>query len=266
MRPCFHKTIRLLILSSLFLCFACNNNRPVHIFLAGDSTMADKDIYRSIYDSIAGDSIRDVWPERGWGMLLPEFFNDQIIIENHAKNGRSTRSFRYEGRWDSLMHKVQKGDYVVIQFGHNDGSEAKVERYATPIEYQWNLDVFIREVKEKGGIPILCTPVVRRKFDEKSNFVDTHGIYPDIVRETAQKHQIVLIDMYEKSKELLIQTGEEASKELFMHIPPGYTNILPNGLEDNTHYQEKGARLTASLFIEGLTENNITDITRYLKE
>ena len=270
MISCFHRKTRLLlILSSMLLVLACNennNNRPVHIFLAGDSTMANKDLYKTVYDSIAGDSVRDVWPERGWGMLLPEFFDENIVVKNHAMNGRSTRSFRYEGRWDSLLNNVQKGDYVVIQFGHNDGSENKVERYATPKEYKWNLNEYICDVKAKGGIPILCTPVVRRKFDEASNFVDTHGEYPDIVRETALANQVVLIDMYEKSKDLLIQTGEEESKKLFMHVPPGFTKILPDGLEDNTHYREDGARLAASLFIEDLKENNVTDITCHLKE
>lgn len=254
-----------LLLCLLVISLACNDHRPVHLLMAGDSTMADKDLYKTVYDSIAGDSVRDVWPERGWGMLLPEYLDEGIVIDNHAMNGRSTRSFIYEGRWNRLLEKVQRGDFVVIQFGHNDGSIEKTERYATPDEYRWNLQRFVDEVKEKEATPILCTPVVRRKFDEMANFVDTHGVYPGIVREIAQENQVILIDLYEKSKELLIREGVEGSKALFMHLPPGETQVRPDGMEDNTHYREKGARLTAQLFIEGLKENNVTIITHHLK-
>lgn len=239
-----------LFIFSFVLMAMTSANRPVHIFMAGDSTMADKDLYRSVTDSITGDTIYDIWPERGWGMLLPEFFNENVKIDNRAKNGRSTRTFIEEGLWDSLIKDVKPGDYVVIQFGHNDESLNKPDRYTPPADYQRNLQRFIDEVREKGATPILCTPVVRRKFDEQGNLVDTHGEYPDLVREVAKKNNVILIDMYNKTYDLLTEAGEEKSKELFMHIPKGYTKVLPDGLVDNTHYVEKGARIVAGLFVD----------------
>lgn len=97
-------------------------NRPVHIFMAGDSTMADKPFYKNVTDSFTGEITQEVFLERGWGMMLPEFFTDNVIVKNFAKNGRSSSTFISEGLWSQLIQEVQKGDYVVIQFGHNDAA------------------------------------------------------------------------------------------------------------------------------------------------
>lgn len=217
------------------------STKPV-LYLVGDSTMANK--------------VLDDNPERGWGQLLPEFFNNEITIENHAMNGRSTRSFIYEGRWDSVMNKLRKGDYVVIQFGHNDESIQKTERYCTPKEYQYNLTRFIKDVRSKGAHPILCTSIQRRKFDENGKFQDTHGDYPGYVRELALKFNVPLIDMQKKSEKVILEHGEEGSKKIFLHINPGEYKSLPDGKVDNTHFSEYGARLMAGLFCEGLKEMN----------
>jgi len=218
--------------------------------MVGDSTMANKPLQDN--------------PERGWGMLLPEFFTDQVIIENHAMNGRSTRSFIYEGRWDSVMTKLKKGDFVVIQFGHNDESPQKTERYCTPAEYRYNLTKFVNDVRSKGGKPILCTSVQRRKFDENGVFQDTHGDYPGYVRELASKMNFSLIDMQKKSEKVIVEAGVEGSKVIFLFIKPGEYASLPNGREDNTHFSEYGARLMAQLFCEGLVEGN-NELVKYLK-
>jgi DNA sulfur modification protein DndE len=229
--------------------FCWGSHKPV-IYMAGDSTMANKPLPDN--------------PERGWGQLLPEFFTDRIVIENHAMNGRSTRSFIYEGRWDSLMTKLRKGDYVVIQFGHNDEVPTKTERYCTPVEYKYNLTRFVKDVRSKGANPILCTAVQRRKFDENGVFQDTHGDYPGYVRDLAVRLNVPLIDMQKKSEKVIVEKGVEGSKEIFLFIKPGEYKSLPDGREDNTHFSEYGARIMAGLFCEGLVEIN-HDLVKYLK-
>ena len=231
----------------LMTAFSWLSTKPV-LYMVGDSTMANK---------VLEDN-----PERGWGQLLPEFFNDDIVIENHAMNGRSSRSFIYEGRWDSVMNKLKKGDFVAIQFGHNDESIQKLERYCTPTEYRYNLTRFIRDLRNKGGNPILCTSVQRRKFDENGVFQDTHGDYPKYVRELASQLNVPLVDMQKKSEKVILEHGEEGSKKIFLHIGPGVYKSLPDGKVDNTHFSPYGARLMASLFCEGLKEIN-NDLVNY---
>src|ERR1700741_2074049 len=127
-------------------------DRRVTIFMIGDSTMADKPLADN--------------PERGWGQLFPRFFTNEVVIKNHAVNGRSTKSFIKEGRWDSVMKYLQKDDYVFIQFGHNNEKIEDSGRYASPNGlYRENLTRFIKDARSKGANPILVTPVMRRKFD-----------------------------------------------------------------------------------------------------
>lgn len=232
----------------LFLLISCNST-PI-IFLIGDSTMSDKP--------------EKYMPEKGWGQLLPEFFNEEIVIKNCAKNGRSSRSFIYEGRWDSVFADLKKGDFVVIQFGHNDDVETKIGRHTTLEEYRYNLSKYVRESREKGAKPILCTSVQRRHFDSTGALMDTHGKYPEIVREVAREMNVVLIDMQMKSDSVIRKLGEEESKKLFMHVEPGIYPKYPIGKIDNTHFVERGAKTMAELFIEGLNENN-HELCSYLK-
>lgn len=238
----------LLLLSISLLVFSCTNT-PV-IYLVGDSTMSQKTNPES--------------PERGWGMLLPDHFNESVKIENHAMNGRSSRSFTYEGRWDSVMGLVKKDDYVVIQFGHNDDVITKTGRYSTPEEYSYNMTRFILDTKAKSANPILCTPIQRRKLDTVGQLIDTHGVYPEIVRELGEEFDIPVIDMQRMSEELIEDYGIEKSKLIFLHFAPGEINFFPKGKEDNTHFSELGGELMAGLFVRGLKKINHPLVT-YLK-
>lgn len=231
--------------------FMAMKHKPVKIFLAGDSTMADKDKKSS--------------PETGWGMVLPSYFNDDVLIENHARNGRSTRTFISEGRWDFLINRVSKGDFVVIQFGHNDQSKQKTDRYTPPADYKANLARFVKDVRAKGATPILCTPIERRKFDKDSNFVDQHGIYPNLVRQVAKEMNVYLVDMHHSSFDFLVDQGVEGSKQFFMHVKPGECEKYPEGKEDNTHFKPDGAMAMARLFVEGICQLNIKPLTKHLK-
>src|SRR5690348_5898640 len=144
----------------------------ITIHLAGDSTMAPK--------------LDEKRPETGWGEMLPEFFDSTLVrIVNHARNGRSTRTFISEGRWKEITDSLQSGDYVFIQFGHNDESKEKTDRYTPPADYRANLVRFVNETRAKGANPVLMTPVMRRRYDSKGNVRDTHGEYPDLVRGVA---------------------------------------------------------------------------------
>src|SRR6476620_6233069 len=157
------------------------NAGPITVFLAGDSTMAEK--------------LPTKRPETGWGERLQRSFDStQVRIENHAKNGRSTRTFISEGLWQEIVDRIKPGDYVFIQFGHNDESKEKVDRYTPPDDYRSNLARMVSDVRAKHGIPVLLTPVRRRKFDATGQLVDTHGEYPDLTRSVATALHVPLID------------------------------------------------------------------------
>ncbi|MBU2494212.1 MAG: rhamnogalacturonan acetylesterase [Bacteroidetes bacterium] len=221
------------------------------IYLTGDSTIAEK--------------LTEKKPETGWGEKLDLFLNGNIKIDNRARNGRSTRTFINEGRWQDIINNLNQGDYVLIQFGHNDQSKQKLDRYTPPDDFNNNLKKFVTETRSRNALPVLITPVVRRRFNDKGVFYDVHGEYPDLVRNVAEEFNVPLIDLHKKSKELLINLGEEKSKELFLILEPGKYVNYPSGLDDNTHFSEYGAEIVAGLIAQGINELNI-DLKKYLKE
>src|SRR5665647_1528489 len=158
------------------------SQKKITIFTIGDSTMANKDTTRNN-------------PERGWCQVLPVFFDEnQLVIDNRAKNGRSSKSFRDEGLWQGVLDVVQKGDYIFIQFGHND-SKPDVARKTDPhTTYRENLVRYIRESREKGAIPILFTSIVRRSFGADGKVTNTLGEYPAVTREVGKELEVPVID------------------------------------------------------------------------
>lgn len=240
------------IVSILFLSVAGFAKNPITIYLAGDSTCANK--------------LAEKRPETGWGEMFSQFFKDnKVKIDNRAMNGRSTKTFISEGRWQSIVDNLKKGDYVFIQFGHNDSSKDKGERYTPPEDYRKNLIKFIEEVRAKKANPVLLTPVMRRRFDKDGKFYDTHGEYPDIVRAVAKEFKTPLIDMHRKSEKLIVGLGEEKSKKLFLILAKGESSNYPNGLDDNTHFSPLGAEEIAKLVVEGIRETKI-GLRKYLKK
>jgi lysophospholipase L1-like esterase len=224
----------------------------ITIFLAGDSTMASKQ--------------PDKRPETGWGEMLGRHFKDgKVRIDNRAANGRSTKSFIAEGKWQSVIDDLKKGDYVFIQFGHNDESKDKGDRYTPPDDFRNNLERFVSEVRAKGGNPVLLTPVMRRRFDKDGKFYDVHPPeYPDLVRAVGKSHDVPLIDMHRKSEALIVRYGAEDSRKLFLQLKPGENANYPNGVEDNTHFSPLGAEEMAKLAVEGIRESKI-GLRKYLK-
>jgi DNA sulfur modification protein DndE len=223
----------LALAAAAFLLMAFSVSRPT-IYMIGDSTMADKQ--------------DKVYPERGWGMFLQELCKKGVDVQNYAMNGRSTRTFISEGRWQAVLDKLKPGDFVVIQFGHNDQSKEKVDRYTAPDDFKANMRRFVLEARSKGATPILCTPVVRRRFDDKGVFYDVHGEYPGLTRSVANEAATPLVDMQKLSEEVVSSYGADSSKRLFIHLKPGELACAPEGKTDDTHFTEEGARIMAKLF------------------
>ncbi|WP_234734063.1 glycosyl hydrolase family 28 protein [Tellurirhabdus bombi] len=221
----------------LLASFRLGNDTP-RIFLIGDSTMSVKS--------------PDNAPETGWGMAFAEYIDQgRAQVQNHAMNGRSTKSFRTEGRWAKVVEQLKPNDWVLIQFAHNDQKIKDSTRYAAPqTDYRKNLIRYVEETRQKGANPILITPVERRKFDEKGQFVDQHGEYPAVVKAVARELKVPLIDLQTKSNQAILQHGVEGSKALFMHFTGGFYPKSPNGKIDDTHFSKYGAEVMASLVAE----------------
>lgn len=210
------------------------------LFMAGDSTMSIKTIRSS--------------PETGWGMPFAQFFNNSLSIHNAAKNGRSTKTFISEGRWKLIMSQLNAGDYVIIQFGHNDQSKHKIGRYTPPEKFTKNLKRFISDVRSKNALPILMTPITRRHYDEQDQLKWTHPIYADLVRSVAKDTKATFIDMEIITRDYFQAMGRSASKVRFMHIAPDLHPHYPDGVKDNTHLNNLGAREVAQLVLQKLKE------------
>jgi lysophospholipase L1-like esterase len=229
----------LLIVIFFLLSFANGSKKKITVWLAGDSTISIKET--------------KAYPETGWGMPFVHFFDSTVTVKNIAKNGRSTRTFISEKLWESIEKNLQEGDYVFIQFGHNDETKEKVDRYTTPEEYKSNLVKFIAETRNKKANPVLLTPVSRRKFKDTLQ-IPTHEIYSALVKEVAKEQRVPLIDLDSKSMNLYQQFGVENSKLLFLQLKPGEHPNYPDGKNDNTHFNELGARLVAQLVLSGIKD------------
>ena len=203
-------------------------------------------------------------PEKGWCQVLPSFFDlNKITIDNRAVNGRSTRSFINEKRWESVYKSLKKGDYVFIQFGHNDEKIADSTRYTNPhTAYRYNLIRFVTEAREKGAIPVLFSSIARRNFNEHGVLVGTHGEYPIEARLVAQEYNVPFIDLGYFSEVLEQSYGPEKSKDLHLHFKAGEHPYYPEGKADDTHLSYKGALEIAKIVVAELTKMNLDIATR----
>ena len=219
-----HKMKRITILAAIWL--ICSS---FTVHLMGDSTMAEKDLAK------AG-------PERGWGMMFQNFLDEGAIVKNYAQNGRSTKSFIDLGLWDKVQTNIQPGDYLFIQFGHNDAKESDTTRYAPAFgAYQDNLRLFVRAAKDKGATPVLLTPVARRWFKDGKLDRDCHHDYPAAMKQVAEEENVPLLDMTTATLDWLETLGDEGSKPYFM---------ISTGKNDNTHTIACGARKVTELVCE----------------
>ena len=240
---------------------AFTTEKTITIFMIGDSTMANK--------SLEGNN-----QERGWGHVLGGFFSEDIVVDNHAVNGRSSKSFIDEGRWEVVLNKMKPGDYVFIQFGHND-EKPKPDRHTDPgTTFDANLKRFVEEARAKGGIPVLFNSIVRRNFRVNENavtdddfrkdkleeakegevLIDTHGEYLNSPRNVAKELNVPFVDMNKLTHDLVQGLGAEASKKLFMWMPEGVYAACPKGRQDNTHLNVYGARTIAKITVEAIAK------------
>lgn len=225
------------------------DQKKIKIFLAGDSTMSIK--------------LEKNFPETGWGMPFSHFWNDNLTVVNKAKNGRSTKTFMSEGLWKQILDEATAGDYVFIQFGHNDEVKSKINTYTTPEEFTANLKKYIGDAREKKMIPVLLTPVARRKFDTSGKIEQTHQEYSALVRKVAEEEKLLFIDLDAQSMKLYQQFGVENSKLLFCQLKSGEHPNYPDGKDDNTHFNELGARLIAQLVLKEI-RTTIPDLLTYI--
>lgn len=255
--------------SLLFFCLVVavlmtSSSKTTTIFVIGDSTAAEK-------------NHPERQPERGWGMVLQGCFDDKIIVDNHAVNGRSSKSFIDQGRWQKVLDKMKPGDYVFIQFGHND-EKPKADRHTDPgSTFDANLAKFVNETRAKGGIPVLFNAVVRRCYytadlkndddeklrdktydgEEKINsdtLIDTHGAYVVAPRRVAQALHVPFVDATKITHDIETSMGVIGSRKLHMWFLPGENPQVPKGKKDNTHYNVYGARIVANALADAVGE------------
>ena len=260
-----------LALSGVFVFSALKPENKVKIFMIGDSTMANKDI--------SGGKL-----ERGWGMMLRSFFADDIIVDNYALNGRSSKSFITEGHWQRVFDQIKPGDYVFIQFGHNDEKKDTARHTEPGSTFDENLRKFVCETRTKGGIPVLFNSVVRRTFansktaveddDKRDNsslnlvednvLIDTHGDYLIAPYNVARELNVPFVDANKITHDLEQGLGPEGSKKLHMWYKEGEEPSLPQGRQDNTHYNIYGAYTVASLITDAVVEV-VPDLKKYVR-
>lgn len=244
--------VKTLLFALIFILISCSTrNIKISLFLAGDSTIAEK--------------LESKRPETGWGEKIGLYFTDDLKVENHAKNGRSTRTFLSEGRWQAIINSVKPGDFVFIQFGHNDQSRKKVDRYTPPKDYKNNLRKMIDETRAQQATPVILTPVMRRRFTDEGTFYDVHGVYPDLAEQVAKEKNVTLLDLTSASQKLFEQLGTDGTIPLFLHVKPGESENYPDGKEDNTHFSDDGAKVIAGL-VADLVRNSDLELRNYLKQ
>ena len=243
--------IKILFLAALVLCTAAIvDNAPVTIYMVGDSTMANRTLKTPPSK------------ERGWGMMLGAFFpSEKVVVSNHAASGRSTKSFIDEKRWSRVVSQIRPGDYVFIQFGHNDEKKDNPKLYTEPGgTFDDNLRKFVSETRAKGGIPVLFNSIVRRKFHQDAagqftdSLTDTHGDYLLSPKRVADEMGVVFIDMNKLTHDRVQQLGPEKSKQLYMWA----------GKKDDTHLNVKGSRVFAGLAIDAVGQK-IPELGKYIR-
>lgn len=243
---------KIALISFVLALFSFNaKEEKVRVLMAGDSTMKTYNLEKT--------------PMRGWGQMISNYFDDNVEFFNYAHGGKSTKSFRAEGYWDELMQNLRAGDIVFIQFGHNDGSKNKPERYTTPDEYKQNLIQYVKEVRAKKALPVLCTSIVMRKFVD-GKFKDGHGLYPVKMREVANEMDVLLLDIHKETEKLIVELGEQQSIYMYMHLEPGDHPRFPEGREDNTHLKAFGADMVAQCAVREIQNNKIKRLIKHLRK
>lgn len=220
------------------------------VYIAGDSTVQTYDEY---------------WrPEAGWGQMIPRYFNEDIAFSNQSIGGRSSKTFITEGRLDQILRTIRPNDYFLIQFGHNDATISRPERYASVPDYKNYLKTYINGARQRGAEPVLVTPVGRRDFQEATGqFNISFPEYVQGMKEVAEEMNVELVDLSARSVEYFNEIGPEGTLAVFLHTDPGVYPAFPNGSQDNTHFQEYGAIQMARL-VAGEVEKSSSSLKEFV--
>ncbi|PIB35585.1 GDSL family lipase [Reichenbachiella sp. 5M10] len=249
----------LLIVLVLGLTAAVRQPKTVTVYLIGDSTMADYNLYE-------GDYMTTRYPLTGWGQVFQPFFvsdslslvrglisADSVRIDDRARGGRSTRTFFQEGRWRGVYESLQQEDVVLMQFGHNDAAVDKTERYVDVEGYKEFLRLYISQTLAKGAIPVVLTPVARNYPWENEHLENVHGDYPQAAKDVAAEYGVELIDLNQLSMDAFSSKGKVyVTENYFMNLSAGQYGNYPEGKSDNTHFQPEGAQAVAQLVFDAL--------------
>lgn len=219
------------------------------LFLAGDSTVTDQ---------ASGQ-----FPYTGWGQMIGLYLGEEIAVANHARSGRSARTFIEESRLLRIAKRLRKGDFLLVQFAHND--EKETEEGAGPFTtYQHYLKQYIDLARSAGAYPALVAPMHRRFFEEDGSIRNTHGDYIEAMRQLAGREAVPFVDLASFSKAYFEELGEARSKQVFLWAEPGQYANLPEGAEDNTHFSEAGAIEMARLVAKGIQQAEADKLKQYL--
>lgn len=220
----------------------------VTVFLCGNSTVVDQD--------------NEPWAS--WGQMIPQFFNERVCIANYAESGESSNTFIGAKRLKKALSQMKKGDYLFVEFGHNDEKQRQ-PGYGAWYSYMYSLKIYIDEARKRGAIPVIVTPTQRRRFDADGKLVPTHGEYPDAARWIAKKENVALIDLTEMTTRLFNAMGEEGTKRAFVHYPAGTYPGQKVAFADNTHFNPYGAYEISKCIVMGI-EKALPDLAKNLKE
>jgi lysophospholipase L1-like esterase len=215
-------------------------------------------------DSTASSYASSISPLTGWGQIFGDFFESGVVVRNESIPGRSTKSFIDEGHFARIIKDVRPGDFLLIQFGHNDEKKHDLHRYADLETYKKNLSFFVESARSAGAHPIILTSIERRLF-QNGVLHETHGEYPEAARSAAKETKTPCIDITAKSKMLFTALGEEGTKKIFLILGKGVSANYPDGIIDNSHLQTEGARIMGKMVLEGFSEQSIP-LTEYVKK
>lgn len=219
----------------------------ITLWLCGNSTVVDQDFE----------------PWASWGQMLPRWFDEHVAVANYAESGETASTFIAVGRLKKILSLVKAGDYIFVEFGHND----QKQRFAGAgawYNFSTTLKIFVDEARQRGAIPVFVTPTQRRSFDSNGKIQETHGDYPDAMRAVAAREQVPLIELHDMTRTFYETLGEEQSKHAFVHYPANSFPNQPQALADNTHFNPYGAYEISKMVIEGMKTNHFPFL-KYLR-
>lgn len=212
------------------------------VYLCGNSTVVDQD--------------REPWAS--WGQMITRWFDTGVAVANYAESGRRLNSFVAENRLQKILSLVRPGDYLFVEFGHNDQKE-KTPGSGAYYNFAYQLKVFVDEARARGAIPVFCTPTQRRFFDTDGHIQETHGDYPAAMREVAAREQVPLVELHDMTRTFFETLGTEGSKQALVHYPAGTFPGQAEALADNTHFNPYGAYEVACMVAQGIEDLSQTD-------